>query len=511
MSTLGLAQRALLALYVPALAVPLPEQSVLNPSGVHGGGREKVNAASATSKTFSHPPIPWPSGMPALSKFVVRSRAMPVRFGDITAGDYVDANGHPYPLPADVVERYADGTNLMGVARVDLDLMRLDETGTEVSLPLSEVYMHHTQIHTRHNLTHVDDATDSDDQFIFYDVGSDFRGLHTLKWPFVKAAARPKYWSGDYMWVHANGKEEYSQCPCTDARLKDPTEPMLRKYAMMTQQNDGGYWTAAPYTGGVSCCMPNALGVRPNLMNDTSMCKFPLGPGKGCADYPIINIYMRATFHYFDVPVTNAVQASGAQDDLGSGPWRLAKPKNDCYMTTPTEPNEYYIPQCLPGTPPENCVHTMSYVHTLCNVPGWNDPLFDQVTSRFVHIAAIVPHLHTNAISIEMIDVINNKTLCKVQTADGSVGVGTVPIGGPNEAGNELGFVTHNIPCLFGADDSPVYESNHLFRVIAKYNNSASPHNNNISAHGAMAFFRIDSHAGDMGERGERTDVRGGN
>jgi len=116
---------------------------------------------------------------------------------------------------------------------------------------------------------------------------------------------------------------------------------------------------------------------------------------------------------------------------------------------------EFDVPQCAPGTAPEDCVFEMS---TVQRVGGSINATDDEL----LEIPYMVAHLHYGGIDFSTYDNSTGELLC---TSKAIYGNGTEP-------GNENGYLVGMTPCYFEGDDVPVMRKNDLVRHVARYNSS---------------------------------------
>jgi hypothetical protein len=118
------------------------------------------------------------------------------------------------------------------------------------------------------------------------------------------------------------------------------------------------------------------------------------------------------------------------------------------YWTTENMQGEYDIPQCAPGTPVQECVHTITSRFSLRDVMSDCDPIDDpwcadskQVTDKGVALLYAGPHCHAPmCLEMELYDETTGNLIC-----------GSKPVFGTSDAVyDELGYIQQIPPCLWG-------------------------------------------------------------
>ena len=116
---------------------------------------------------------------------------------------------------------------------------------------------------------------------------------------------------------------------------------------------------------------------------------------------------------------------------------------------------EYDVPKCPQGTDPSKCIHVEESVQYL-DYQGYDgeDP------DAMVDLVYAAGHLHKGGISIDLIDEASGKLLCRSEPRYGS----------SDQPGDENGYLVGVEPCVF--PKGLRYKKSHLFRTIARYNNT---------------------------------------
>ena len=403
---------------------------------------------------------PGPSG-----SFTVYSFPVDLRHGEVHMYDtrqYWDtqSNGKAQPLPADVVARYADGTRDMAVKRFEIDLVRRLSNGTETSVPLHELYLHHlwVQINNARNES-------------MASFGSSFEYRNSrfaFQSPYRRVMHQPSSWEPFMHLINTrdpvggfDGRASpLVQCPCTRQRRFNLTfgdqggiDGDVVDPPFVCPSNIAGNPACAldTYVGGTRCCMRSNIFV----VDTETECHRP-----DCAEKPVDRAYLKATLHYEDAtPETRNVTDFSCCDMTSYGDGSAN--------------NEFdVLPRCAADAAlTDECVVRFEKVLPLDLLTQEDEPDDPDTVAEYaaharskVEIAYILPHLHEGALSIELLDDVSNRTLCRASRDDGSV-----MYGDGTEAGNERGYITGFRTCTWGAEDAPVYERRHPMRLIAKY------------------------------------------
>ena len=197
---------------------------------------------------------------------------------------------------------------------------------------------------------------------------------------------------------------------------------------------------------------------------------------------------MKYRFWYEDPQDLKGDDGVGASMDapsssISSQVWGPDLPyQNAFFMFRETEiaHGEYDVPQCQPGTLPQDCVHVVignfQMIDAMHDCVGRSDvwcspvalPNLTYPQSQHVALVHMSPHCHGPAcISMEMIDTDNNVTICKTQPFYGTT----------DQAMNEAGYAAGIPPCMWGTKEEglpypPVLALNANITVIKKCNST---------------------------------------
>jgi len=189
------------------------------------------------------------------------------------------------------------------------------------------------------------------------------------------------------------------------------------------------------------------------LIDTAKECESP-----DCSEMPEDEVFMKFTFYYED-----------ARPEF-----RNIEPAACCDVTSVTQGDEnieYDVPACVPGTPPEECIHVAESVQPLAYFGAHPKSSLDpHEGSDLVDLVFAAPHLHLAGISIELIDHETNETLCEVHaSADDK---GGVAYGHGSAPGDEDGYLVGLSTCRWNATTAKRFRRDHLMRARAVYNNT---------------------------------------
>ena len=395
-----------------------------------------------------------------LSSFTLYSEPVVLRFGQMFMSyEGTSGGGETQPLPEELIARYADGTVRMAIAGFEHNVVRRHANGTETSVPLHELYLHHGNVNvgeiesgtTTPTTTSLPSRTQTGDG-----PTADYRSDRWLEPPFRHLVMRPR---SVYVRVHminthrlgvpfAGSLSPLSQCPCTPQRAINasggtidgviPAPPFVNcPPALVAEQNPA--CTLATYQGGERCCARSG-----DFLIDTSECVQP-----GCTEYEQEEFYLRSTVYY---------------EDEAADTRAVAK------FQVNTAPNgEYDVVPCAAGTPDHDCVHVLS-----CVTPIGERSEYGMLQAGLLvddpqafDLARALVHLHSGALSMELQDAHTNQTVCLLSRENGGLQYGT-----GTAAGDEAGYLARTRQCSWTAASAPRFRRGHPLRTIATYDAS---------------------------------------
>lgn len=146
------------------------------------------------------------------------------------------------------------------------------------------------------------------------------------------------------------------------------------------------------------------------------------------------------------------------------------------YFQTEAYAGEYDIPKCLNGTPPEDCIHSITARFKTRDLVSQNE-IGNSTGAKLVYAG---PHCHAaTCLSMELYNGDTGQLLCHV---DGDLGQGRT-----NVSFDEKGYIRLN-PCLYGNDEGLLeapYLSWDTNLVSIKRNNNTNAH------YGEMASWQM--------------------
>jgi len=410
----------------------------------------------------------------ALYKFTVYSNPVRLRYGQVFRA-FIKGK-----IPEDVVSRYADGTKIMAVARSSIALVRFDKNGREVPVSLHDHYLHHALAWIGHSETDPpkpvlqSQLLQGRPQTIagvsvraIADNGSECRGpMLDLESPFRILIAHPEVMAFRLHIINTNKADRAAarspliECPCAPpGKLAPDAMPKAAEGALDCHQKLArGQQASTPcdwstYLGGALCC--HHMGF---LIDTAEECS-----DKNCTSEPTDVVYAKLVAYYEDAePETRDMEWASCCD----------------VTTTPSKGavSEFDIPKCADGTTDEECIFVLEAVQPLCNVGRFGK------ASDLVDIASARPHVHFNALSLQLIDDVTGEVLCEAhntERGDGSIrhGRGTSP-------GDELGLVVGLEQCSWSGKNARRYRRDHPMRSRVVYNASQRQF-------GAMGIWKV--------------------
>lgn len=423
--------------------------------------------------------------------FTVYSAPIKLRYGEV----YNNQQG-PLKLPEHIVSRYAEDKE-MAITGFDVEMVRQAADGSEELVKLNDHYLHHYilsmgRIETMnkvlqhaaedkmfarmlrgcHGMTRapihsfLTQLGDNEDLVTFGSAaGVEYRhNPQRYSAPFRRVIKSPQVWVPTFHVINTNKPLENSsvpyspllECPCTPQRKidvaagtidgRDPDPPIRCSPSFAATGNPS--CSLSTYVGGWRCCENGVF-----LIDTDKQCKDP-----ECSEEPEDEVFMKYTFYYEDAtPETRHMEPSACCDVTGT--------------TQGFENIEYDVPVCAAGTPPGKCLHIVETVQPV----GYyyrhpKSPNDHHKATDLVDIVFAAPHLHVAGLSLELIDEVTNKTLCHVYASkDNAHGI---MYGNGTEAGNENGYMTGLLPCVWGGEEAPRFQRNHPLRTRAVYDSS---------------------------------------
>jgi len=439
-----------------------------------------------------------------VEKFHVYSDAIHLRPGEVH-NTYVRPKG----LPEEVTKRFAN--KFMHLKSMQLDIVRLDKmTSEEVRLPLYDVYNHHHALivgeanaldriynYTRGSdplnphhrgphghkgcsmmkgasfktlLTEIDTALGPQGRGKVAAFGgasgAEFRGTSTgLAAPYTYTVWNPESFMVLMHFINTRGvphEKKLWECPCTAARkidlangTIDGVKPIPFRCSAQLVQEANTACSLATYQGGYRCCEHGVY-----LTEDLPDPKLPADP-----------IHAKFTFEYYseDAP------------ELAAGPIQTLSPA--CCDATSVGVGEtsasskagrfrqgnleYDVPQCLPGTPPEQCEYVISSIEYFDMPLGMNSSEYDP--DEELDLVHAWGHQHVAGLGLQMFKESTGELLCHTRPKYGNGA----------DAGNEAGFVVGIPPCVWGPPPlapPPRLRRRDLLRTVARYNSTEKHH-----------------------------------
>lgn len=443
-------------------------------------------------KTFLLLSVGSAAGQDWQGNFTVYSAPIKLRYGEV----YNNQQG-PLKLPGHIVSRYA-GDKEMAITGFDVEMVRIRPEGGEDLVKLNDHYLHHyilsmgrvetmnkvlqhaaedkmfaRMLGNCHGMTRapmhnfLTSSGDNEDLVTFGSAaGAEYRhNPQRYDKPFRRVIKKPQVWMPTFHVINTKSNKPqnkslpYSpllECPCTPQRKIDvaagtidgqPPEPPIQCSPSFAATGNPSC-SLSTYVGGWRCCEHGVF-----LIDTDKECSDP-----ECSKEPEDEIFMKYTFYYEDAtPETRHMEPSACCDVTGT--------------TQGFENIEYDVPQCAAGTPPEKCLHVVETVQPVGyyqNHP--KAPKDNHKADDLVDLVFASPHLHVAGLSLELIDNVTNKTLCFVYASkDNAHGV---MYGNGTQPGNENGYMTGLLPCMWGGENAPRFQRNHPLRTRAVYNSS---------------------------------------
>mmetsp|Transcript_63018 Transcript_63018/g.150120 ORF Transcript_63018/g.150120 Transcript_63018/m.150120 type:complete len:484 (+) Transcript_63018:98-1549(+) len=430
------------------------------------------------------------------SSFTVYSDPIELRYGEVYNKMQTDGGYAAHMLPADVVARYASGDKKMAITNFTMDMVRIAADGTETPVLLSDHYLHHYILNFGEGETMKElldkAAEDTNLQrmltgchgmrgmgvVMFQDylreqgkdphlvsfgsaAGAEYRhNPQQFEAPYSLVLTRPSVLVPTYHIINTkDDTDEVSQlleCPCTpqrridpaagtiDGQLPDPEFDCSREFKATGNPSCG----LDTYVGGWRCCEHGVF-----VIDTAKECWFPR-----CWEKPKDRIFMKFNFAYEDAteetrPIEPGACCDTTSDSMGFGNLEHDVPQckdkeNGClFVTESVVPLGYY--------------DTHHHSRHAAGSP---------VGSDLVDLVFAAPHLHWAGLSMELIDDVTNKTLCKVERKPDNSG--GVIYGTGQQAGNEKGYLVGLEICSWNLKNAPRYRRDHPMRARSVYDAS---------------------------------------
>ncbi|CAK8997252.1 unnamed protein product [Durusdinium trenchii] len=281
--------------------------------------------------------------------------------------------------------------------------------------------------------------------------GAEYRGTSTkLAGRYTYAVDSPDSFMVLMHFINTYGAPESQklwECPCTSARKIDVKNgtidgqkpiPFSCSQQLIDEKNTA--CSLATYEGGYRCCEHGVF-----------LTEGPHPAG------PLQQIEAKFTFEFYepDAPEVKTARPTMQPSCCDATGGYLS---NSSYFAN----LEYDIPQCSPGTPPEQCEHVISSVEYF-DVPSSNssDP---NEEFELVHAWG---HQHVGGNGLELYKDSTGELLCRSHPKYGT----------GEQAGDEKGFVVGIPPCVWGPPPLPApprFRRHDHVRTVARYNDTWS-------------------------------------
>ena len=147
-------------------------------------------------------------------------------------------------------------------------------------------------------------------------------------------------------------------------------------------------------------------------------------------------------------------------------------------LSAPCEGRRPKRPQCAAGTPPDECVHTFTFVAPFMlntSAGDWWQ------AEPYVDLHQAKPHVHAGAISLRLEDAETDETLCFLSKENGGVIYGVSAA-----AGDEAGYIVGSNGCVWSDGQTPRLRVGQPLRTTGIYD--ASVHQT-----GVMSQWQFDT------------------
>ncbi|CAJ1331985.1 unnamed protein product [Effrenium voratum] len=285
--------------------------------------------------------------------------------------------------------------------------------------------------------------------------GAEYRGTSSkLAGPYTYGVDSPEGFMALIHFINTHGAPESKklwECPCTTDRninisngTIDGKVPVAFDCSEQLLQERNTACSLATYQGGYRCCEHGVF---------LTEAPHPRGP--------IQQIEAKFTFEFY---APDAPEVKSARRTMQPSCCDATQPKLEERSIFTGGNVEYDVPQCAPGTPPEQCEHVLSNIEFF-DVSGDNASDSEE-EFELVHAWG---HQHVGGNGLELYKESTGELLCRTHPKYGA----------GKEAGDERGFVVGIPPCVWGPPPLKppprLRRSDHM-RTVARYNSTQSHH-----------------------------------
>lgn len=451
-------------------------------------------------------------------EFSVLSRPMKLKYGEVhnTVQD-------PIKLPENIVQEFAERP--IAIVDYQVDIVRFDDEGNEVQVPLYDGYNHHylmilgryetmKSLYESHkldpyggyglNTTANKPTTRTSSMASMQQLkrsmmdfggsgkreraanfgggsGAEERGTsHRLPRPYAHVVDKPEALMPLIHLINTKDNstagEGYSpllECPCTPQRTFDvkddlvdgrpPIPPFSCNLNFESQQNPSCSITR--YESGFRCCEHGVFVVDTDQYDVESL--------------PVTEFYFKFNFKY--EKAVSEDDEDGDEDTNTAGLVTLpVRPPLCCDVTANLTVGgniEFDVPLCTPGTAPEDCIFEMASTQFFDLQANYHSSATEhekeEDPNELVGLVYAVGHLHVGGLSLDLYNDETGELICH---SDPTYGTG-------EEAGNELDYLVGMSDCVF---DPPLYmKRSQLLRTVSRYNST-------INHRGVMALWLME-------------------
>mmetsp|Transcript_32535 Transcript_32535/g.74336 ORF Transcript_32535/g.74336 Transcript_32535/m.74336 type:complete len:476 (+) Transcript_32535:62-1489(+) len=424
--------------------------------------------------------------------FTVYSDPIELRYGQVYNTIQSEGGYAAHSLPKEVVERYASGEKKMAVRNFTMDMIRVASDGTETPVLLSDHYLHHYILHfgeSRAMQEMMDMASEDETMLRMLSGCHGMRGMgavmfqrhlletgrdphlvafgsaagaeyrhnpQTLFAPYALVLTKPTVFLPEFHIINTKDDpatvSKLLECPCTPQRkidvehgLIDGKEPHP-KFGCSAEFAASGNPSCnlSTYVGGWRCCEHKVF-----VIDTAKECKLP-----GCVEKPVDKVFMKFNFEYEDA----------------SEETRTIEPASCCDTTTDSQGFGNIEHDVLPcdHMDGEECTFVTETVQPLAYYS--TRPRLGPQPSDLVDLVYAAPHLHWAGTSMELIDDVTNKTICKVERQKDNEG--GIVYGTGKDAGDELGYLVGLAPCMWDTKNASRFRRDHPMRARSVYDAS---------------------------------------